>query len=209
MVPGVWVGECQYKDGQFHGFMRSIFNNGSWVTGCRKNGQKYGRWTWRNPSGEWRVGLARGDAFLPREAQGRVRAEARAASAAAARAHHAAALAALERAPGGAAGAMAREELQARADVLAKACDGGGAAAGAGGQLPLYDVLAWRDGTGMKLRPPLPSGTSSPTRPTTRRRRRRPPPRPAAARPAAPTRTRASSSSPRSSPTARAMNSSR
>ena len=52
VVPGVWVGECQYKDGQFHGFMRSIFNNGSWVTGCRKNGQKYGRWTWRNPSGE-------------------------------------------------------------------------------------------------------------------------------------------------------------
>ena len=52
VVPGVWVGECQYKDGQFHGFMRSIFNNGSWVTGCRKNGFKYGRWTWCNPDGQ-------------------------------------------------------------------------------------------------------------------------------------------------------------
>ena len=51
VVPGQFVAECQYHEGEYHGYMRTIFNNGCFLTGYRKNGQKYGRWTWHEADG--------------------------------------------------------------------------------------------------------------------------------------------------------------
>ena len=52
VYPGNFMAECQYKDGEYHGFFRSIFNDGSHLVGCKRDGYKYGQWRWYDPEGE-------------------------------------------------------------------------------------------------------------------------------------------------------------